>query len=111
MSSRGPIVNIKSNLRSGDSPRKILAPDTEDANLAEGSAGGDGQHRVGELWAAHHEIWQQRVGLVVDQRCAVDARRVQSRGTGHHYWRRGVPFVLAARMHVDVGEPLDHRRA
>src|SRR5579859_3064620 len=65
-----------------------------DAETVLATSAGDGKHRVSKLRTTHDEVGQPRIGLVVGQRRAVDARCVQTRGAGHGDGRRRVPFVL-----------------
>ena len=64
---------------------------------------------AGELGPAHEEIGEPGIGLVVDQRRAVEARRVRPVGVRHGHRCGRVPLVLPTRMHVGVHGPPEHR--
>src|SRR3569833_2078973 len=56
------------------------------------------EQHVGQLRAAHEEVGEIGIMPVVDQRRAVQPRRVQTGGLDHTGWRGGIPLPLAARM-------------
>ena len=60
------------------------------------------QDRFGQLRAADDQVGQPRIGVVVDQRGAVQPAGRQPRGPGDGDRRGGVPLVHAAGVHVGV---------
>src|SRR5918998_4501531 len=76
------------------------------------SAVGGGHGREGgirQLGAAHQKVGQVGVGPVVDERRAVESRRVEAGGAGDGHRGGGVPLVLPAVVHVEVSIPEDDR--
>src|SRR5579885_1548533 len=65
----------------------------EGAGEAPGRGGDSGEERRGQLRPADHQVGQAGVGPVVEERGAVDARRVQTGRPGHGHGCRRVPFV------------------
>lgn len=64
---------------------------------------------LGQLGAADDEVGQGDVLAVVLQGGAVDPRGEQPCGARHRDRGRGVPLVLAAGVHVGVGDVAGHR--
>ena len=80
------------------------------------SAGnGQGMQGVGDpadqFAAADEQVGNPGLGAIIDKGRAVEPRRVKPRGQRHRDGRRIVPFVLAARMQVDIGKAAHHMRS
>jgi phosphatidylglycerophosphate synthase len=67
-----------------------------------------GEHPLGPFGAADEQVGHEGIGLVVDERAAVDARTMQAVCERHGDGRAAVPFVLTAGVEIDLGFAPDH---
>src|SRR5689334_1045538 len=82
--------------------RRFMRRRLGDGSLLGAVLGDEGEDVVGQLGAAHDDVGEVDVGLVVDQLAAVDPAREEAGRTGDGDRRGRVPLVLTAGVHVGV---------